>query len=116
MIFTHNLLDIFITLERDVPDEFSIPIDKSLASSRIPNLDGACDGARGTLNTPFFWFRLRSDCLFRTNFGASITINANIRDGGLLLRCHGNGPKGAYINTQATSNTSFPINNHLLTL
>jgi hypothetical protein len=46
MIFTNDPLDIFITLEWDVTDKFSIPIDESLASSCISNLDSAGDWAR----------------------------------------------------------------------
>jgi hypothetical protein len=46
MIFTNDLSDIFITLEWDVTDKFSIPIDESLASSCIANLDSAGDWAR----------------------------------------------------------------------
>jgi hypothetical protein len=46
MIFTNDLSDIFITLEWDVTDKFSILIDESLASSCIAHLDGAGDRAR----------------------------------------------------------------------
>jgi hypothetical protein len=45
MIFTNDLLDIFVTLKWDVTDKLSIPIDKSLASSCMTNLDSAVDRA-----------------------------------------------------------------------
>jgi hypothetical protein len=45
MIFTNDLLDIFITLEWDVTDKFSIPIDESLASPCITHVDSAVDRA-----------------------------------------------------------------------
>jgi hypothetical protein len=45
MIFTNDLLDIFVTLKWDVTDKLSIPIDKSLASSCITNFDSAVDRA-----------------------------------------------------------------------
>jgi hypothetical protein len=45
MIFTNDLLDIFVTLKWDVTDKLSIPIDESLAKSCIPNVDCAVDRA-----------------------------------------------------------------------
>jgi hypothetical protein len=85
MIFANDLLHIFITLERDVTDQFSIKIDESLAGSCLAAFDVTSDRTGDTFDTSFFWLRDRPDGLLWTHHGAGITINTDIRDRSLFL-------------------------------
>jgi hypothetical protein len=85
MIIANHLCYVFISLKGNIPDEFSFEIDKSLTGSCLSSFDITGDRTGYALNAPFFWLRGRPDGLLRAGFGAGLTVDADIRDGGFLL-------------------------------
>jgi hypothetical protein len=78
MIRTNDLLNIFIALEWDIPNQTSILINKTLARPSIPGSDRAEDRAGETFYPSLFWLFLRRNGPFWADPCAGFAINTDI--------------------------------------